>query len=78
MEGYGIYIWPDGSSFEGFFKYGKDHEGIYHRKDGRAEKGMWSQFKRQSKIKLPSTKTEKTHSNQLSSTTDESAKEVNV
>lgn len=42
MEGYGIYHWIDGSSYEGEYKASlKDGRGKYIYPDGRIYEGEW-------------------------------------
>lgn len=42
MEGYGVYIWSDGRSYEGQYKDDKKSGfGIYYWTDGRKYEGWW-------------------------------------
>ena len=42
MDGYGVYIWPDGKKYEGEFKEDKKHgKGTYTYKDGRIFEGEY-------------------------------------
>jgi len=42
MHGDGVYKWPDGRVFKGFYQHDKKHgKGIFTWKDGRKYKGLW-------------------------------------
>ena len=47
-NGYGVMTWPDGSKYEGNWKFGRQNGiGVYTDKKGKAEKGFWFDGKRE-------------------------------
>lgn len=46
-HGFGIYTWPDGKSYEGFWKNNLMHgEGKMNFTNGKSRKGKWRKGKR--------------------------------
>jgi hypothetical protein len=46
MDGFGIYTWSDGRTYEGFYKEDKKHGyGIYKWSDSKSYSGWWYQGK---------------------------------
>ena len=46
MNGFGIFIWPDGKKYEGgFVNDKKEGKGIHHWPDGRRYEGEWKEGK---------------------------------
>ena len=46
MDEFGLYTWPDGRMYEGFYKDDKKHGfGVYTWQDGKRYAGWWSHGK---------------------------------
>ncbi len=46
-DGYGVFIWPDGRKYEGYWREGKQHgEGNYYTAKGKMRRGQWENGKR--------------------------------
>jgi hypothetical protein len=46
MHGYGIFIWPDGRKYEGYYSDDKKHgKGKFYYPDGKTYDGDWADGK---------------------------------
>ena len=56
INGYGTYVWGDGTKYVGGWKKGKSHgQGTYTFTDGRVVKGIWKDGKKSEKAKKKKT-----------------------
>ena len=51
-EGFGVFTWPDGRQYRGFWANGKQHgKGVFVNDKGIEQEGMWENGKKKEWIK---------------------------